>query len=285
MTSYNNFVRAWKRAKGPALEAKRNDFIPQHYAKRDGGYPAQIIRTQAQESDRTISDTYYQNVKAARDYIYIENQFFRQPRLMDAIAQAAEDLNRWKFKRSLYLFVVCNAPDWDGRRNTYDTLSALGHSEQMPVMDGDPTIKKEAHRPLACTMGGDKAGLQSVICTLTACENRHYLPIYTHSKLMIIDGNFYTLGSANLNDRSMTTDSEINVSVPDQDSATWLRDTLWWMHRGAGLEKDTATNFKKWQKVASLNLQYFQDRSENLDGRLTLFMDNGPVPPAKVAGD
>jgi len=42
---------------------------------------------------------------------------------------------------------------------------------------------------------------------------RYYREIYIHSKIMLIDDVFVTLGSANLNQRSMASDSEINIGA------------------------------------------------------------------------
>ena len=43
--------------------------------------------------------------------------------------------------------------------------------------------------------------------------------IYVHSKLMIIDDRYVAVGSANINSRSLTTDSELHISVVDDDTA------------------------------------------------------------------
>ena len=40
---------------------------------------------------------------------------------------------------------------------------------------------------------------------------------YIHSKLMIVDDRFLTVGSANLTNRSMCVDTELNVSVETDD--------------------------------------------------------------------
>jgi len=277
-----NFARAWARAGGPALEAGRSAIKPQSFALSTG-YPTQVVRTQPQEKDHSISHTYFQDVRNARSYIYFENQYFRLPELTREIAQAAEALSKGGRKQSLYVFVVTNVPDDHGKLNTYQMLSALGRSEQMPKMQDDPTVRDKGMLPLECTKGDDEAGLQTVVCTLTACEDQHYLPIYTHSKLMIIDDHYYVLGSANLNKRSMATDSEINVSVPDPEGAKGLRVKLWTNHRGGAPREETVDEFTKWKTIASKNLRFYKKKSEPLTGRLTWFMDESPA--VRVASD
>ena len=54
-----------------------------------------------------------------------------------------------------------------------------------------------------------------------------YREIYIHSKLLLVDDGFFTLGSANLNQRSMAVDSEINLATNDPRHATELRTRIW----------------------------------------------------------
>lgn len=267
-----NFARAWARAGGGPLEDLRSAVEPADFSC-EGGYPAQVVRTQPQEKDRSISHTYFQNVRSARSYIYFENQYFRLPELTRHIGEAAAALAKGGRKESLYLFVVTNVPDDHGRMTTFEMLGALGKTEQMPEMVKVDKIRNQAPQPLECTKGGDNAGLQSVICTLSACDKQEYAPIYTHSKLMIIDDHFYTLGSANLNKRSMATDSEINVAVPDPNGAKALREKLWKDHRRVATLGEPADEFTPWKQIAKRNLWKFERKSGPLEGHLTLFMD------------
>lgn len=62
--------------------------------------------------------------------------------------------------------------------------------------------------------------------------------IYVHSKLMIIDDEFVLLGSANVNQKSMTHDSELDVGIVDADGmfAKDLRKALWAEHLSTDLK-------------------------------------------------
>ena len=57
-----------------------------------------------------------------------------------------------------------------------------------------------------------------------------YRPIYVHAKVAIVDDEWLTVGSANLNARGLGTDSEINAVVRDPDVARNLRVDLWAEH-------------------------------------------------------
>jgi phosphatidylserine/phosphatidylglycerophosphate/cardiolipin synthase-like enzyme len=61
--------------------------------------------------------------------------------------------------------------------------------------------------------------------------------IYVHAKLMIIDDEFVLIGSANVNQKSMTHDSELDVGIVDADGifAKDLRKALWAEHLSTSL--------------------------------------------------
>lgn len=80
---------------------------------------------------------------------------------------------------------------------------------------------------------GDTPTLKVLICTLVAPDTpakAAWVPVYVHAKLGIIDDAFTTLGSANINFRSMNVDSEINVAIENGQIATELRRQLWGLH-------------------------------------------------------
>ena len=57
-----------------------------------------------------------------------------------------------------------------------------------------------------------------------------WVDVYIHAKLMIIDDTFMTLGSANINSRSMETDSELNIIHANHLISHPARKKLWEMH-------------------------------------------------------
>ncbi|MDP9603232.1 UNVERIFIED_ORG: phosphatidylserine/phosphatidylglycerophosphate/cardiolipin synthase-like enzyme [Variovorax paradoxus] len=67
---------------------------------------------------------------------------------------------------------------------------------------------------------------------IDAAIAQRYREIYIHSKLLMIDDGFFTLGSANLNLRSMAVDAEINVASDDVEKTTDLRRRVWSLHSG-----------------------------------------------------
>lgn len=86
-----------------------------------------------------------------------------------------------------------------------------------------------------------------------------YREIYIHSKLMLVDDAFMTLGSANLNQRSMAVDSEINIATVDHRVARDLRKRVWRMHSGGlvdgggGTKAEIVSAFGKWVELMGEN--------------------------------
>ncbi|MBX5451228.1 phospholipase D-like domain-containing protein [Thermogemmatispora sp.] len=68
-----------------------------------------------------------------------------------------------------------------------------------------------------------------------------YRPIYVHAKVALIDDLWATVGSANLNNRGMRDDAEMNVATLDSELARGLRLLLWGEHLGLVPDEDMLT--------------------------------------------
>ena len=81
---------------------------------------------------------------------------------------------------------------------------------------------------------------------------KRYRKIYIHSKLMFVDDVYTTLGSANLNARSMVSDSELNICTADYDFTRAARREVWGniagkdLDGGDGSPKITAKTHGTW---------------------------------------
>ena len=109
--------------------------------------------------------------------------------------------------------------------------------------------------------------------------NDKYRQIYIHSKLLIIDDAFFTLGSANLNQRSMAADSEINVATDDPVQARKLRMDVWGQHTGglfdggSGKNIDIRKTFFSWQQLMNEN-DKAKLSGQSTTGFITTFHDS-----------
>ena len=68
--------------------------------------------------------------------------------------------------------------------------------------------------------------------------DEHYRPVYVHAKVVVIDDLWSMVGSANLNNRGMRDDTEMNVATLDAELACGLRLMLWAEHLGLMSEDD-----------------------------------------------
>lgn len=113
-------------------------------------------------------------------------------------------------------------------------------------------------------------GLKTLVCRLVAPDTqkgRAWVETYIHAKLTIIDDTFMTLGSTNINTRSMASDSELNILHDRPEVSKPARQRLWDMHtrnqmsggnRIADMTLDEA--YKAWGYIMNRNRQLREQR-------------------------
>jgi phosphatidylserine/phosphatidylglycerophosphate/cardiolipin synthase-like enzyme len=189
-----------------------------------------------------------------------------------------------------------------GQGTTYDMLKSLGQARQMPnvyrleqedalsaqgsaamntILHGQPgTTTRDALRDIDSvnrqkaqlrSMNDedipmpDTPGLKTLICTLVAPDSPpgDWMPVYVHSKIMIVDDVFLTHGSANVNRRSMEVDSELNICHERGDVTQPLRRHLWGIHtNGMGVHDDPQEAFKVWTDIINRNTKRKNGKTE-----------------------
>jgi len=153
-----------------------------------------------------IREAYLDAIESAREFIYIENQYFRHLEIAEAIVDAAE--------RGVKIKIIVPTQTEELGKEIEDMKRRLKTKyvakKDIPPHRINPLIKLflygryRALKPIE-EAGGEifapKAGLP-----------------YIHAKMMIVDGEHLVVGSANINGRSMDgrADSEINFVVKDK---------------------------------------------------------------------
>lgn len=147
--------------------------------------------------DNSIRASYVNAIKQAKKYIYIENQYFRSPFMAQELANAL------KKNKKLVLIVVVE-PDYITDREPEEAWK-VGTPSSYWTSESFKIIQKVV--PDFC--------LFFLQATDIIKGKRIFEPVNIHSKVMLIDDKWYTIGSANFNDRSFDYDGEINISVRD----------------------------------------------------------------------
>jgi phosphatidylserine/phosphatidylglycerophosphate/cardiolipin synthase-like enzyme len=183
--------------------------------------------------------------------------------VMPSVARLEEDdywqgklkaLREEHFAALRKLTAYYDRPDAMGRLD--GPISQLAIERDELIRQYKELAEKIHHEKKAPITPTEVPGLKVHICTLVAPDSPEYdwLEVYIHSKLMIIDDVFTTLGSANINERSMSSDSELNICVEDPAVARPLRKHLWGLHTG---EEDVGNGikevFKKWSELLDEN--------------------------------
>ena len=101
----------------------------------------------------------------------------------------------------------------------------------MAVLPARPNDGADVSRGAVSTLiHADDGNERFLACTLYARTGPLRDLVYVHSKIGIVDDRWLTIGSTNLNERSMFNDSEVNVVTLDEERARQTRLQLWEEH-------------------------------------------------------
>jgi phosphatidylserine/phosphatidylglycerophosphate/cardiolipin synthase-like enzyme len=154
-----------------------------------------ISRTQtgtscAGEPIREIRRLFLDAIEAAEHLIYIENQYFSSEALFQALLQRMTDSTRPHLEIVLMI--------------AKDAEAVL---EQLSIAIAQDRVIQRLKEVAVGT--GHSLGIYHP--TSVGADGAE-LPTYIHSKLLLVDDRFLSVGSANMNNRSMGYDTELNVS-------------------------------------------------------------------------
>ena len=200
----DHFCMRWQEVTGKTLG-------PVRPSGRAGKVEVQIVRTvperiytATKRGDFRILESYVRALRAAERFIYIENQFLWSPEIEAVLHEKISDPPHQDFRVVLLLPSRPNS-------GADDTRGVLGH-----LIEADEDAEGESGRLLACTLFARSGSLAD--------------PIYVHAKIAIVDDNWLTIGSANLNEHSLFNDTEMNMVSHDVDLAKQTRLRLWAEH-------------------------------------------------------
>jgi phosphatidylserine/phosphatidylglycerophosphate/cardiolipin synthase-like enzyme len=196
----NHFRLRWRgpgeeRLPEPARQKPRGD-VELQIART---IPERVFVTLPQ-GDFSVFESYTRALRSAERFVYLENQFLWSPEIVAILVDRLRDPPSEDFR----VVAVLPARPKDGADVSRGAVSAL--------IDADSGHE----RFLACTLYARTGPLRDLV--------------YVHSKIGIVDDRWLTIGSANLNERSMFNDSEVNVVTLDERLARGTRLRLWEEH-------------------------------------------------------
>ena len=205
-----NFRQRWEASTEDALPSPREPQVDPAW-----NTTAQIVRTIpsktypfAPRGEFGIYHAYITALRQARRLIYLENQYLWSPEIVDVL----QDIMAQPHAEPFRIVVVLPARAYSGKWDNDHHVNEL----------------KEADRG---------RGIISFYCPYASgpasgSDAFSYRAIYVHAKVAVIDDEWFTVGSANLNERGLMTNSEINTLVHNPAFARDLRLRLWAEHLG-----------------------------------------------------
>lgn len=209
------FVSRWRSGRGeeiilpeateeePPIEVRSDFPIRSHQVG--------ISRTRAvtftfeREPIREIRRLYLDAIEAAENLIYIENQYMSSRIIYEALEKRMRSSARGPLQVVIILPV---------RPNSFLEEASLGIAQSRILRSLKDTAAQTGH-----SLG--------IYYVASLGENGEEIPTYIHSKLIIVDDRFLSLGSANASNRSMGLDTELNLSwETTAEGADELRDSI-----------------------------------------------------------
>jgi phosphatidylserine/phosphatidylglycerophosphate/cardiolipin synthase-like enzyme len=161
-------------------------------------------------------EAYQRAIAQARNFIYLEDQYFTAPEIFDALLQRMQMPEASK----LEVILVMNAkPDVSGYPEKQIQLIKQFRSDLVKAL-GELVVKK-------------RLGLFTTWSCQEVAPKYEIMPIYIHSKSAIVDDVWATVGSANLDGASL---NQIQLAtIVEEKLADQIEDGKWWKRLMMGI--------------------------------------------------
>ncbi|MBL8603024.1 MAG: hypothetical protein JNK72_13960 [Myxococcales bacterium] len=174
--------------------------LPAAAAPVPGGVQAQVTATLPSPfNESAIAESWVNAVRQAREYIFIEDQYFRMPMVVDEIVRRMNEVPTLRLTVITKPISEWTDPGCAWTRRTHEQLLTRFASRyqllQLRAFDTQVTF------------GFDET-------------DAHFVDMDVHSKLLIVDDVFLSVGSCNKNNRGIVYEGELNVAVFDR---AWVR--------------------------------------------------------------
>jgi phospholipase D1/2 len=189
------FSERWRRAGGRPLELRsaHRPTVSLRGSLPIGESTVALSRTAPRPDGQTIREVeqlFEDAIAAADRLIYVETQYFSSWRMREALARRMRASGRPRPE----IVIVVNE---EAEALKEELAVGLRQARNLDTL-------RDIASKTGCALG----------CYFSVCDGAHetFRATYIHSKLMIVDDRFLTVGSANLTNRSMGVDSELHVA-------------------------------------------------------------------------
>jgi phosphatidylserine/phosphatidylglycerophosphate/cardiolipin synthase-like enzyme len=252
------FDHRWQAAGGDALHLRHLPPIATSYEPEDAvvleAAQVSLSRTDifgsptGTKNCREICDQHLDAIAAAERLIYVETQYFTSEELCKALVE------RLRVADDSVLEVVLVLND---KAETFKEEVAVGLAQAKVILDLRQAVHGTKHQlGIYYTVPETEAGVEPERAT------------YIHSKLLIVDDRFLSVGSANWTNRSTSVDTELNVSVETQDPADALGTSIRRARQNLIAEHLGVAAADSEKLVGSV--RELDERARSRDGRLRL---------------
>jgi phosphatidylserine/phosphatidylglycerophosphate/cardiolipin synthase-like enzyme len=253
-----------KPEKAPPLVQSRQHLKAADFILRDGQHSAQLMRTYPAYKEKSIKECYANLTRLTQHYIFIQNQYIQYEDWATHLTTCVEKLRSAGYTKPIYVFILTSTPEANGMDlATYNIALKLGRSDTMAVEHAETVGQaKRGKTKMPITAEElEKRGIKALMGSMWSGASKpksadDYEETYIHAKVAIVDDAAFTVGSANLNVRSMALDSELNLLSQAKDVAFELRRRLFKQctnDEGAVQFADMEDTFNKWLKLMDKN--------------------------------
>jgi len=235
------FQKRWSRALADKVEYSQNatDFKVDPSAAEDpNGAMAQITATMPDPlAEHGILESWHNAIRQAKDFIFIEDQYFRMPILNDAIVARMKEIP------ALRLIVVTKPV------NEYTDPGCFWTYKSAEVFRS-AFPSRFLLLQLRAFDTGPSFGIDETKGEFAAMD--------VHSKMLIVDDVFMSVGSANKNNRGVLYEGELNVAVLDRAFVSAARKRILSNMLGEASPEASGAFFDKLAQSAKANDAVYQ---------------------------
>ena len=215
------FRRRWKRVTGEELPPVSGDLdlwpnsVAPQFTNADVGIARTVAPYRGQQQVAEVKETLVAAIQEAASFIYIENQYITAEAIAEALVQ--------RLRQNSKLEVLCVCPRAPGGWLEAKTMGAGRERFMARIAAADLNDRVRFVEPRVGASHNDVA-------------------VNVHAKLMIVDDRILLLGSANLNNRSLGLDTELNLVLDCTEEAhrkglADFRNTLIAEHTGTSMNE------------------------------------------------